>query len=90
MQQNVELSVGALAGGGTLTVEAVIPATGLPADVERLDRKRQAIFVGYPWVRASYNPAPFVNAGIQLGYLFGSEGVGGFALAIDVLAGLIP
>jgi hypothetical protein len=37
-----------------------------------------------------YNPAPLVNAGLQLGYLIGTDDVGGVAVGIDVMVGLIP
>ncbi|UCF20830.1 MAG: hypothetical protein JSU87_05325 [Gemmatimonadota bacterium] len=87
VQQNLELIVGGLLGGGVLTIEESLGAAG---DIEELRRRRETIFVGYPWVRVGYNPAPFVNAGFQLGYLIGSADVGGVALGIDVAVGLIP
>lgn len=91
VQQNFELSFGAMIGGGKLTTEELLPAqVGDDPDVERLRRREEAIFAGYPWVRAAYNPAAFVNAGIQVGYFVGSENVGGFAIGIDVALGLIP
>lgn len=91
VQRNLELTVGGFAGGGVLTlVEFLPPEPGDVGDVERLRRRRQTLFIGYPWVRLGYNPAPFVNAGLQLGYLIGSEDVGGFAASIDVLVGIIP
>lgn len=91
VQQNLELAVGGLAGGGVVTIEELLPPEpGDSGDVERLRRRREGIFIGYPWVRLGYNPAPLVNAGLQLGYLVGSEDVGGFAVSIDVLVGIIP
>jgi hypothetical protein len=91
VQRNLELAVGGLAGGGVVTIEELLPPeVGDSGDVERLRRRREGIFIGYPWVRLGYNPAPLVNAGLQLGYLVGSEDVGGFAVSIDVLVGIIP
>lgn len=87
VQQNLEVIFGALLGGGVLTIEESLGASG---DVEDLRRRRDTIFVGYPWVRVGYNPAPFVNAGLQLGYLLGSNDVGGVAVGIDVVVGWIP
>ncbi|KPK82366.1 MAG: hypothetical protein AMS25_02770 [Gemmatimonas sp. SM23_52] len=91
VQRNLELTVGGLAGGGVVTIEELLPPEmGDLGDIERLRRRRDGIFIGYPWVRLGYNPAPFVNAGLQLGYLIGSEDVGGFAVSLDVLVGIIP
>jgi hypothetical protein len=91
VQRNLELTVGGFAGGGVLTLEEFLPPeAGDVGDIERLRRRRQGIFIGYPWVRLGYNPAPLVNAGLQLGYLISSEDVGGFAASIDVLVGIIP
>lgn len=91
VQRNVEVIVGGMAGGGVLTIEQVLPPeTGDPVDVERLQRRRDTMFIGYPWVRLGYNPAPFVNVGLQLGYLVGTDDVGGFAIGLEVMAGLIP
>ena len=87
VQQNLEVTVGGLLGGGVLTIEESLGTSG---DVEDLRRRRDTIFVGYPWVRVGYNPAPFVNAGLQLGYLLGTDDVGGVAVGIDVMVGLIP
>jgi len=91
VQQNLEISVGGMIGGGVLTLEELLPAQpGDDPDTERLRRRRETIFAGYPWARVGYNPAPFVNAGLQVGYLLGSEDVNGFAVGIDVALGLIP
>lgn len=87
VQQNVELAIGGMAGGGVLTVEEHISTAG---DIEELRRRRDPIFAGYPWLRLGYNPAPFVNVGLHLGYFVGSNGVGGFGAGLDVTAGLIP
>lgn len=89
VQRNVELAVGGLAGGGVLTLEELLDVD-VTGDVETLRRRSEGVFVGYPWLRLGYNPAPFVNVGLQVGYLLGSEGVGGFAAGIDVAAGIIP
>ncbi len=87
VQQNLEVIVGGLVGGGSLTLEQRLAVSG---DVETLERRRDTIFVGYPWVRLAYNLAPFVNAGLQLGYLIGSKDVGGPAVGLDIQVGLIP
>lgn len=87
VRQDVEVAIGGMAGGGVLTIEERLGVTG---DVETLNRRRDTVFVGFPWVRLGYNPAPFVNVGLQLGYLYASEDVGAFSLGIDVLVGLIP
>ncbi|MHC4108794.1 MAG: hypothetical protein ACYSTY_11975 [Planctomycetota bacterium] len=87
VQQNFEVAIGGLAGGGVLTVEEKLSESG---GVENLRRRRDSIFVGYPWLRLGYNPAPLVNVGLELGYFFGSRGVGGPALGLDILVGLIP
>lgn len=87
IQQNFELIVGAMVGGGSLTIEEIQSSMG---GVDQLLRRRDTIFLGYPWVRAGYNLAPFVNAGVQLGYLIGSNDVDGFAVGIDIVVGLIP
>ncbi len=87
VQQNIEVVVGGLVGGGSLTVEERLGSAG---GVESLRRQRDNIFVGYPWARVAYNLAPFANAGLQLGYLLGSRDVGGFAIGLDVMVGLIP
>ena len=91
VQRNLEVTVGGMAGGGVLTIEELLPAeVGDPVDVDRLRRRRETMFVGYPWVRVGYNPAPFVNVGLQLGYLVGNDDVDGFAVGLEVNAGLIP
>jgi hypothetical protein len=87
LQQNLEIIVGGMVGGGVLTIEERISVTG---EIEELRRRRDSMFVGYPWVRVGYNPAPFVNVGLQLGYLVGTGDVGGFAVGLDIMAGLIP
>lgn len=87
LQRDVEIALGGLAGGGVLTIEEQVSRTG---DVEQINRRRDTIFVGFPWVRLGWNAAPFVNIGLHLGYMYGSEDVGGFTVGIDVLAGLIP
>ena len=87
VQQDLEVAVGALLGGGVLSLEERLSVSG---DVEELRRRRDAIFVAYPWVRLGYNPAPFVNVGLQLGYFVGTEDVGGFAIGLEVGVGLIP
>ena len=91
VQQNVEVAVGGMIGGGVLTLEELLPAEpDDDADVERLRRREEAVFAGYPWVRLGYNAAPFVNAGLQVGYLLGGGDVSGFAVGIDITVGLIP
>lgn len=91
VQQNLEVTVGGMIGGGVLTLEELLPAQlGDDPDVERFRRRQETLFVGYPWVRVGYNPAPFVNAGLQIGYLFAAEDAGGFAVGLDVSVGLIP
>lgn len=87
VQQDYEIAVGGLAGGGRFELEERLSLDG---DVERLNRRSEGIFVGVPWVRVAYNPAPFVNAGLQVGYVVGSEGFDGFAIGLDIVAGLIP
>jgi hypothetical protein len=87
VQQNLEVAAGAMAGPGLVSLEEILDAG---EDIENLDRRRYTFVAGYPWVRLGYNPMPFVNVGLELGYFFGSEGVGGFAGGIDVLVGLIP
>ncbi|NIN73272.1 MAG: hypothetical protein GTO46_15380 [Gemmatimonadetes bacterium] len=87
VQQNLELVIGGMAGGGVLTIEEIVIVSG---GVEDLRRRRESMFVGYPWVRVGYNPAPFINVGLQLGYVAGTQDVGGFAIGLDVMAGLIP
>ncbi len=87
VQKNLELVIGGFAGGGTLLAEERL---GVSGDVEMLNRREDTIFFGIPWVRLGYNIAPFVNTGIQLGYLVGSQGLDGLTLSIDVFAGLIP
>lgn len=87
VQQNLELVAGGMIGPGLLTVEEVL----VPGDdVENLNRRRDTTIVGYPWVRVGYNPMPFINVGLELGYLVGGEGIGGFAGGIEVAVGLIP
>lgn len=89
VQQNFEFAAGGMLGPGRLTLEEIVD----PDDedgFEVLRRDRETLFVGYPWARVGYNPMPFVNVGLELGYLVGSEGVGGFAGGIDILLGLIP
>lgn len=87
VQRNIEVAVGGLVGGGSLTVEERLGSAG---GVESLRRRRDNIFVGYPWVRVAYNLAPFANAGLQLGYLLGTQDTHGFSIGLDVLVGLIP
>lgn len=87
VQKEWEIGVGGFLGGGNLTIEERL---GVEGDVENLNRRQRTIFIGIPSVRAAYNLAPFVNAGLQVGYLAGSEGVDGFTLGLDVVVGLIP
>jgi hypothetical protein len=87
VQQNLELVIGGMAGGGVLTIEEIVSVSG---EVEDLRRRKESMFVGYPWVRVGYNPAPFINVGLQLGYMVGTQDVGGFAMGLDIMAGLIP
>ncbi len=87
MRRNIEVIVGALLGGGELTLEERV---GFDGDVEILNRREESIVVGLPWLRVGYNAAPLVNLGLQVGYLVGSEDVEAFAVGIDVLVGLIP
>lgn len=87
LQRNFELLVGGMAGGGVLTIEERISSSG---GVDTLRRREDTVFLGYPWVRAGYNLAPFVNAGLQLGYVFGANDVDGFAVGLDIVVGLIP
>jgi hypothetical protein len=87
VQRNVELAVGGMVGGGVLTVEESLAVNG---DVEDLRRRRDSIFTAYPWVRLGWNPAALVNVGLQVGYLIGTSDVGGFAVGLDILVGLIP
>ena len=87
LRDNYEVAVGGLAGGGSFSVEERLDLRG---DVEALRRRKKAIFIGEPWVRVAYNLAPFVNAGLQIGYLIGSEDFHGFSVGLDVLVGLIP
>lgn len=87
VRRNAELLIGGLLGGGSLTIEERLSVDG---DVDTLRRRRDTIFVGYPYLRGGYNPAPFVNVGLQLGYLIGTEGVGGFAVGLDILVGIVP
>lgn len=87
VQRNLELIIGGMAGGGILTIEEVVSVSG---GVEDLRRRRETMFVGYPWVRVGYNPAPFINVGLQLGYMVGTQEVGGFAAGLDFMVGLIP
>jgi hypothetical protein len=87
VQQNLELVIGGMAGGGVLTIEEIVSVRG---EVEDLRRRKESMFVGYPWVRVGYNPAPFINVGLQLGYMVGTQDVGGFAMGLDIMAGLIP
>lgn len=89
IQRNFELALGGMAGGGLLTIEE-LQDVDVAGDVETLRRRSDGIFAAYPWVRLGYNPAPFVNVGLELGYFAGTEGVGGFAVSLDVLAGIIP
>lgn len=89
VQQNLEVAAGTMLGPGRLTLEEIRD----PSDedgFEELRRDRHTIIVGYPWARVGYNPMPFVNVGLELGYFFGTEGVGGVAGGIDILVGLIP
>lgn len=86
-QQDLELLVGGLIGGGTLNIEERISVTG---NVETVNRVRDTLFIGQPWVRVGYNLAPFLNTGVQIGYLIGTQGFDGFSLGIDITAGLIP
>jgi hypothetical protein len=87
VQQNLELSLGGMLGGGTLNVEELM---GVSGDVESINRRRDTIVLGYPWARIGYNPAPFVNVGLQVGYLLATQGVGGFSVGLDIVVGLIP
>lgn len=87
VQQNLEVIIGGLAGGGTLNIEELRDSS---RDVETIRRRRESVFMGFPWVRVAYNLAPFVNVGLELGYLFGTQGVGGPAIGLDILVGLIP
>ncbi len=87
VQQNLEVVIGGMAGGGVLTIEEITSVSG---EVEELRRRREPMFVGYPWVRIGYNPAPFINVGLQLGYMAGTQDVGGFVVGLDIMAGLIP
>ncbi|UCC82572.1 MAG: hypothetical protein JSW46_16595 [Gemmatimonadota bacterium] len=87
VQQNLELVIGGMAGGGVLTIEEIVSVSG---EVEDLRRRKESMFVGYPWVRVGYNPAAFVNVGLQLGYVAGTQDVGGFAIGLDIMVGLIP
>ena len=87
VQQNLEVTVGGLIGGGTITIEELL---GVDGEVESLNRIEDTIFIGIPWVRVGYNIAPFVNTGFQVGYLLGSQGFDGFSISVDVTAGLIP
>jgi hypothetical protein len=87
VQRNLEIVIGGMAGGGALTIEEIVSVSG---EVEDLQRRRESMFVGYPWVRVGYNPAPFINIGLQLGYMAATQEVGGFAVGLDVMAGLIP
>ncbi len=87
VQQNLELVIGGMVGGGVLTIEEIVSVSG---EVEDLRRRKESMFVGYPWVRLGYNPAPFINVGLQLGYMAGTQDVGGFAVGLDIMAGLIP
>ncbi len=87
VQQNLEVTLGGMVGGGVLTIEERISVSG---DVEELRRYRDSMFVGYPWVRVGYNPAPFVNVGLQLGYFVGTGEAEGFAVGLDIMVGVIP
>lgn len=87
VRQNLEVTVGGFIGGGTITIEELLDVQG---EVETVNRVEDTIFLSIPWVRVGYNIAPFVNTGLQVGYLVGTQGFDGFSLAIDVTAGLIP
>jgi hypothetical protein len=87
VQQNLEVALGGMLGGGTLNIEELLGVTG---DVENINRRRDTLFLSYPWVRLGYNPAPFVNVGLEVGYMLGTQGVGGFSAGLDILVGLIP
>lgn len=87
VQRDYEVAVGGLIGGGSYTFEERLSLDG---DVETLNRRQRSIFIGMPWARAGYNLAPLVNAGLQIGYLIGSEDVGGFSIGLDIVVGLIP
>lgn len=87
LRETLEIAFGGLAGGGVVTVEERLSDSG---DVETLNRRRDTIFVGLPWVRLGYNPAPFVNVGLQLGYFIGTRDFDGFTVGLDVMVGLIP
>lgn len=89
VQRNLEVAVGGMVGPGRLSVEEVLVAAG-DDGVENIDRDRDTVLVGYPWARLGYNPMPFVNVGLELGYLMGGEGIGGFAGSIELMLGLIP
>ncbi len=87
LRQNLEIAFGGFAGGGVVTVEERQSIIG---DEETLKRRRDTIFIGLPWVRLGYNPAPFVNVGLQLGYFIGTRDFDGFTVGLDVMVGLIP
>jgi hypothetical protein len=87
VQHNLELSLGGMVGGGTLNVEELL---GVSSDVESINRRRDTVVLGYPWARLGYNPAPFVNVGLEVGYMLGTQGVGGFSVGFDIFVGLIP
>lgn len=83
----LEVALGGMAGGGVLTIEERLSVDG---GVDLLNRRKDTLFIGYPWLRVGYNLAPFVNAGLYVGYLAGTGDIGGFAIGLDVLVGLFP
>lgn len=89
VQQNLEVALGGMLGPGRLSVEEVLIQAGGDG-IENLDRDRDTIIVGYPWARVGYNPMPFVNVGLELGFLIGGEGIGGPAGGVEIMVGLIP
>ncbi len=87
VRQDLEVLVGGMVGGATLNTEERLATRG---DVETINRIKDTIFIGIPWVRVGYNVAPFVNTGFQVGYLIGAQGFDGFTLGLDITVGLIP
>lgn len=87
VQGNLEVTLGGMVGGGIINIEESIARSG---GVEMLNRRRDAIFTAFPWARLGYNPATFVNVGLQVGYLVGTKDYSGFVVGVDVVAGIIP
>ncbi len=87
VQKELELIVGGFIGGGTLNVEELLSVTG---EVETINRVKESLVIGIPWVRAGYNIAPLVNVGVEVGYMVGTQGFDGLTIGLDILAGLIP